>query len=246
MQRVRIFVSALSLVPWAVAFVAVGIAPALADSPWPVALAAGLPAAGVLAWRRRNATLVVLAFVLAAIAGFAGGRARQLLDVTSDDWPTFDLASAPLPDDPPQYVAVTGWFRGQWRLGEYAVPEGKLPDQSRRADAVLVPFVGSREDDVVHGGSIVVARVRDDEVVDRSEPTTIRGRVEPLADELLHTLVQVSAEGGAARGVLLDTLAAPQRREVWTNLAIAAIVALVAFACLWFATAPDPGEGEGA
>ena len=239
----RILVSALAVLPWAVAFVAVGIVPALADSPWPVALAAGIPAIGVLAWRRRNALLIVVAFALAGVAGWAGGRARQLLDLTSDVWPTFDLAAEPLPDDPPEYIAVTGWFRGQWRLGEYAVPEGQLPDQSSRADAVLVPFVGSRDETVVHGGSIVVARVRADAILDGADPTTIRGRVEPLADELLYTLVQVSAEDGAAKGVLLDTLKAPARREVWTNLAIAAIVALVAFACLWLATGPEPGDG---
>lgn len=241
----RVLVGVLAFVPWAVAWIAVGAQPELADSPWPVAIAAGVPAVAVLAWQRRQLTLLAVAFTLAGVAGYAGGRARLLLDVTQDEaWPFFDLTREPLPEELPAYLAVSGYFRGQWRLSEYAVPEGELPDQSSRADAVLVPFVGTRDDVVQHEGFIVVARVDADAVVEGVSPTTIRGKVEPLEDDLLHTLVQVAAEGDGARGILLDTLQRPARREVWTNLAIAAIVALVAFACLWFAAAPEPGDDD--
>jgi hypothetical protein len=240
---VRILVSALAVVPWAVAWILVGARPELADNPWPVAIAAGVPAVAVLAWQRKQLVLFAVAFVLAGVAGYTGGRARLLLDVTADEaWPLFDLAREPLPEALPEYIAVSGYFRGQWRLSEYAVPEGELPDQSSRADAVLVPFVGTREDVVKHDGWIVVARVNADAVVEGASPTTIRGKVEPLDDSLLQTLVQTQGEG--ARGILLDTLQRPARREVWTNLAIAAIVALVAFACLWFASTPEPADGD--
>ena len=240
----RILVSASAVLPWAVAWIAVGARPALADSPWPVAIAAGVPAVVVLAWQRRQWVLFVVAFALAAVAGYAGGRARQILDLTGDDaaWPTYDLTAQPLPDDLPEHVAIVGFYRTQWRLSEYAVPEGELPDQSKRADATLVPFFGTRDDVVTHGGPVVVARVAADAITQSDEPTTIRGKVEPLRDELLHTLVQVSSPD--ARGIMLDTLRRPERRNVWTNLAIAAIVALLAFACLWLAITPDPDEGN--
>jgi hypothetical protein len=244
LEAVRILVSALAVLPWAVAWIAVGARPALADSPWPVAIAAGVPAVVVLAWQRRQWVLFAVAFALAGVAGYAGGRARQILDLTGDDaaWPTYDLTAEPLPEALPEHVAIVGFYRAQWRLSEYAVPEGEIPNQSARADATLVPFVGSRDDVVTHGGPVVVARVPADAIVDGDEPITIRGKVEPLRDELLHTLVQVSSAD--ARGIMLDTLQRPERRSVWTNLAIAAIVALLAFACLWFAITPDPGEGD--
>ena len=233
---VRILVSGLAAVPWAVAWVVAGARPDLAQSPWPVAIAAGVPAIAVLAWQRKQIVLFVVAFVLAAVAGYAGGQARVLWDVGDEaDWPTFDLTQAPLPEALPGYIAAVGYYHDDLKLREYAVEEGELPNQSEKAEAVLVPFVGSREELQLEG-TIVIARVGADTLVQAASPQTIRGKVEPADPELVGTLVR---GGQNSKGILLDTLQVPTSRDRWTNFAIAGIALLIACGCLWFATAPE-------
>jgi hypothetical protein len=236
---VRILVSGLAAVPWAVAWIASGVRPDLAESPWPVAIAAGVPAIAVLAWQRRQIVLFVVAFALAGVAGYAGGHARVLWDVGDEDgWPRYDLTQAPLPEELPGYVALVGYYHDDLKLREYAVEDGDLPKQSERAEAVLVPFVGDREA-LGLPGRIVIARVDADELVQAASPRTIRGKVEPVDPELLGTLVH---GGAGADGILVDTLNKPTPRALWTNLAIAGIAVLIAFGCLWFATAAEPAS----
>jgi len=74
-------------------------------------------------------------------------------------------------------------------------------------------------------GAVVVARVRAREQSDGA--VTVRGRTEPLAPQLLSTLVDLS--GGDARevsGVLVDTLVVPTPREAWLAIVIAALLVL--------------------
>ena len=102
-----------------------------------------------------------------------------------------------------------------WVLGEYRVGEGELPDQSKAADAVLIPMTG-RAGAIVTGGAVVVARVRSEHP--RGDGVVVlRGHTEPLAPELAATLVDLGGQASApVRGVLLDTLQVPQRSEAVT------------------------------
>ena len=236
----QILVSALAVLPWAVAWIAVGARPELAESPWPVAVAAGIPAVAILAWQRKQIVLFAIAFTLAAVAGYTGGQARALANVVDDAWPTIDLTAGPLPDNPPTYVAVTGYFRDQLRLSEYGnVAEGDLPDQTSRADAVLIPFVGSEDDVVALDGAIVVARVAAGPAPAGRQ--TLQGKLGPLQPGVLGTLVRFTDDASGARGVLLDTLDRPRPKDRFIQLAIAALSAVIAFGCLWFAMArTDP------
>jgi len=66
----------------------------------------------------------------------------------------------------------------------------------------------------------------------------IEGRVEPLADELLGTLVAVVAPGGGnteVRGVLVDTLQMPSASEAWTRVVLWLLLAAGGVGSLWVA-----------
>ncbi|HWB75586.1 MAG TPA: hypothetical protein VG755_11545 [Nannocystaceae bacterium] len=169
----------------------------------------------------------LFAMALAAVATLAGTRARELVDATmrQDAWPTFELAKTPMPASPPRWVAVTGVLRDGFVLAEYGVPDGGIPDQSKPAEAVLVPMTGSSDPSVQLEGAIVVARVKSG--AQPSGTVTLRGRTDRLPPELLATLVDLG--GGDARdvpGVLLDTLAVPAPREAWIAIAVLALLVI--------------------
>jgi len=176
-----------------------------------------------------------LAVVLAAAAVLAAGRARTHADgaLGHEDWPHYDLTQAPMPTNVPEYAAVRGVLRDGWVLGEYAVAEGDIPDQSQPAAAVLIPLTASADPTVPLRGAIVVARVRA-ATPRTTEPVTLFGRIEPLPEAITLTLVDLTPEArDAATGVLLDTLRVPQAGEAWTAVALLvglALGAAVAFA----------------
>jgi hypothetical protein len=180
----------------------------------------------------------VMGIVLAAIAALSATSARRLHDIAgARDWPTFDLATTSMPSAPPEFVAVTGVPRTGIVLDEYAVAPGGLPDQSRAAEAVLVP-IGASADPAVAMRELVVARVRPSELAAFAdgEPTTLRGRAEPLSPELLATIVDLAGAGDRpAHGLLVDTLRVPTLRDAWTRTAIAAVLAVLALVAHFFA-----------
>jgi hypothetical protein len=181
--------------------------------------------------------LWLFALLLAAIASVATARARELADATLrfDAWPEIDLSREPMPANPPRYLAVTGVLRDGFVLAEYEVAPGGIPDQSRPAEAVLVPITGSAEATVVLDGAIVVARVRASER-GRAGRVTLRGRTEPLAPELLHTVVDLgAADAREIPGVLLDTLEIPEPRAAWTAIAVAVLLIVAATIAYAFA-----------
>ncbi len=180
----------------------------------------------------------LLGVVLAATAALSAASARQLHDVASArDWPTWDLASESVPRTTPEFVAVTGVPRIGIVLDEYAVERGGLPDQSQAAAAVLVPIAASADPNVATR-ELVVARVRPQELAAfaEGEPTTLRGRAEPLPPELLATIVDLAGAGDRPdHGLLVDTLRVPTAREAWTRTAIAIALALLAVVAHGFA-----------
>lgn len=237
-------------IDWAWALLAGALPPAVAyafaaDSAmpwWPIAL---VPIGAWIA-RPRGATgrgTWMLAMLLAAVAVLAATRARHLVRASlgRDAWPTYDLATTPMPEHPPEYVAVTGVLRDGWILGEYAVAEGDVPDQSRPADAVLVPMTATLDAQVQLSGALVVARVRAD-VPRTHEKVTLFGRTEPLPKELAVTLVDLAgADSREIVGVLVDTLHVPRRSEAWT--AIGLLVGLAGGAVVAFGLARRRAQG---
>lgn len=205
-----------------------------------VALVA-IPVAAGSGPRRLVATLGLL---LAFVSGFLAREAPALMPVAgvAGSVPTIDLAQDAFPDDAPVYVEVVGFYRDQWKLDEYATPQGGRPDQSRPATAVLVPFVGTPQDTIALDGSIVVARVPsgNEEAEDQQ---TIRGRVKPLDPQLLATLVQVAGARSMPTGVLIDTFDAPTKGSAWVRLIALLVVTLGGLACLVIAASgPAPAR----
>ncbi len=220
---------------------AYSIGAAVAVPWWPLALLPlsawitrpGADAAGKVAGGRRGYWW--LAIALTAVSVLAAARARNLVDAAfgRDTWPSYDLASAPMPTSPPQYVAVTGVLRDGWTLAEYAVDAGDVPDQSRPAAAVLVPMTPTNDPTVRLQGAMVVVRVPTD-TPRTTNRITLYGRTEPLDKALALTLVDL-ADGSADDlvGVLVDTLHLPQPREAWT--AVGLVLGLVVGSSLGFA-----------
>lgn len=192
-----------------------------------VPAAAAVLAAFACRGRAGRTATWMFGFVLASVSVLAAARARELADAALrfDAWPRIELAREPMPATPPRFVEVTGILRDGFVLAEYDVPQGGIPDQSRPADAVLVPMTGSADPKVELEGAIVVARVR---AADQGDATvTVRGRTEPLAPELLRTLVDLSGgDAGEVSGVLVDTLVVPSPREAWLAIVVAALLVL--------------------
>jgi hypothetical protein len=206
---------------------------------WPLLLV--LPAAWVTRPAAGSRGGWWLATGLCATAVLAGVRARNLVDAATDRdrWPVYDLADAPMPTTPPPYVAVTGFLRDGWILGEYAVAEGDVPDQSRPAEAVLVPMTPTLEGTVRLDGALVVARVSADAPRAQTR-VTLYGRTEPLPREIALTLVELAdARGDEVSAILVDTLRVPAPREAWT--AIALVLGLAGGAVVGFGVAGRTG-----
>lgn len=224
---------------------AAGFDPSAGATPWPLLLvpiagwiAASGPGGGVAVTRR---ALWWLGLALCTASVLAAARARAIAEpaLLSDRWPSYDLEHDAVPGTPAPYIEVTGVLRDGWILGEYAVAEGDVPDQSRPADAVLVPVTANTDSTIVLRGAIVVARVRA-EVPRTTNEVTLRGRTEPLPKELATTLVDLSG-GSAAQvpAVLLDTLRVPTSSEAWTAIVLALGLAIGTAAAFHFARRDD-------
>lgn len=221
-----------------------GLLPAVVPwfSPTQWATAAGLSTAAiglVVLVGARQRGLALIGVALAAVSTLVGQVAHDLLPVTGigGSIVEVDLRETTFPDDAPRFARVQGYFRDQWLLDEYAVAEGSRPDQSKAAAAVLVPFVGTQAEVVALDGPVVVARVPAD-APRATQVATIEGRVEPLPDALLGTLVAVVAPGGSGvevRGVLVDTLQMPSPSEAWTRVLLWLLLAGGGVGALWVA-----------
>jgi len=202
----------------------------------------------VVATRRRGPAVVGV--LLALAAGMLAPAARDLLPLTGvggEAATHVDLHTEGFPNPAPKYAEVRGRYRGDWLLDEYAVAADGRPNQSTAAAAVLVAFVGTTEDVVELRGAIVVARVAAGTPMD-TNAVTIRGRVQPLPDELLMALVSIAGStddsGTKPVGFIIDTLDNPQPGEAWTRLILVLLLALGALVCLWIAATPLRPEGD--
>lgn len=199
-----------------------------------VATGVGLALVVVLVGGRRSGAIVVGGAALAIAAGLLTAEARRRFDEASarEGAPSYDLRTATLPDPAPAWVELHGFFHDGFVLDEYAVADGDRPDQSRPAEAVLVPFAGTDEGVATLDGPIVIARVEPARAR-LTGPQTIRGRTRPASPEILAVLVRVEGVGDPARvrGVIVDTLEeGPRRGLPWIHAVLAAIAALAAMA----------------
>jgi len=237
---VRLLALLVAATPPALALLGLGLE-AHAWIPPVIAVVLALP---VLVLRKRAASLIVLGVGMAALAGVLTQQSRDLFRTIQEDdesaWPLFDLTEAPFPDNAPDFVAVRGFFRDEWTLDEYGTPRGERPDLNEPARAVLVPFVGSKEQTIKLKGRIVIARVPAGKEKAK-DLQTIRGKIEPVHPEILAALVQLDASvpGGDARGVILDTMYVPDPQDPWTRSGLAILCTIIALGCMWVAGGPQ-------
>ncbi|MCA9711819.1 MAG: hypothetical protein KDK70_38640, partial [Myxococcales bacterium] len=117
---------------------------------------AGLVAVAITIAQPRARSLVLLGTMLAVLAGLAASQ----LGPAGSEPVVIDLRHEPLPPGLRGPAAVTGFFREEWVLAEYAVPEGALPQQDESAAAQLVPFLGVEDGPAPLRDVVLVARVR--------------------------------------------------------------------------------------
>ncbi len=217
---------------------------------WALPAAAGGLVLAVWLLRPRSVGLVVLAALLSAVATEVGARGRNVLDASAElverTWPRIDLTERPFPDAAPDFVEVRGHLRTAWRLDEYAVPEGEVPNQNEAAPVSLVALTHGPGQVLELRGPVVIARLSAERAHRPEGMVTLRGRVGPVPDAVLRAVVQAGQGGAqrALRGVLLDTLAVPDRREGWTQVAVAALCAALGALCAFMAFAPATGRAQ--
>lgn len=210
-------------------------------APWLGVGLAGLAALALSVARPAARSLVLLGTALSAIAALSAPRA--LPTDAAAPATTVDLREHPAPAELSGPAEVTGFFRREWMLAEYAVAPGDLPRQDETAAAQLVPFLGVEEGPIPLRGTVLVARVRPGD--ERAAGVqTLRGQLRPLEPELLGTFVQASGleVPPGVQGRLLDTLARPTPESPWLRGALASLALIAAFVCLWLATRPPPAE----
>ena len=257
-MRIRVALALSLAVPALVVWFIAGASPGLVSDAWWVPATAGAVALLWLAVLRRSVVLLLVAGGLAALGAQTAAKARVMLDVSTDAategaFPFYDLRDGGISEPIPPYVRVSGYVRSGWTLDEYAVERGDLPDQSAAPIAVLIPVTGSppaeppegeeppaKGNPIQPGEAVVVVRVAPNAAFESRTPTALQGKTEPLDPELLGTLVQVQGDDRALRGVLVNTLAIPARKDAWLELGLAAIALVVAMACGFVAAAPAP------
>lgn len=213
--------------------------PAVRTIPWLGPLLVVVAALPVLIARRRAPTLLGLGLGLSILSSHLAAGAAAQMGATSVDEPRLhDLTLGQIPPGTRGPATVRGYLHADWIVDEYAVADGKRPDQTRRAPVVLVPLLGIREGAIGPDDTIVVARVtRGTE--SRTARVDLTGTLEPLHPQLLDTVVKAAGGPGGAglHGVLLDTLDRPDPQKAWISTALVVVCAALGAACLLFACA---------
>jgi hypothetical protein len=175
--------------------------------------------------------LVLLGTMLATLAGLVAPQLPMELEE-----PTFvDLRHEAPPAGLRGKVVVTGFFRDEWTMAEFAVAEGALPKQDGPAEAVLVPLLGVEEGAAPLGAAVIVARVRPGRET-AGGVQTVEGRARALEPEILSTFVQASgvaapSDMAGVAGVLVDA-AVERRTPGWLFGGLVALAMAGAMVCL--------------
>lgn len=217
----------------------VGLGVFLRDSSWAAWLGPGLALVGGLAFamaRPHARSLVLLGSMLAVVAGLiapqlsSAAREPIVLDLRTDQ-PTLGLRGP---------VVVTGFFRAESTMVEFAVPEGALPQQDGPAEALLVPLLGVEQEAAPLGDVVLIARVRPGREQAKGVQT-IEGLARPLEPQLLATFLQASGVTAPPEleGVLVDA-AQPPRAPASLHAALLMLAILAALVCLLLAARRQP------
>lgn len=218
----------------------------LRELPWGAWLGAGLAVIGGIAFaiaRPRARSLVLLGTVLAVLAGLA----VPPLAVGIEEPTKVDLRTQEVPPGLRGPVAVTGFFRDEWTMAEYAVAEGALPQQDAPAEALLVPLLGVEEGAAALRGAVIVVRVRPGQEK-AAGVQTVHGRARGLEPEILAAFVQASGVAAPAgiEGVLVDAVGergAGGGARVWLRAGLVALAMIGALVCLGLAARSEGGAG---
>lgn len=235
----------------AIVLVPVVLGVLLRDTTWGAWPGAAVAVAGGLAMavaRPRARSLVLLGAMLATLAGLVAPR----LPVELEEPTLVDLQR----EDPPPGlrgpVVVSGYFREEWTMAEFAVAEGALPQQDGPAEAVLVPLLGVEDGAVPLREAVIVARVRPGREA-ATGVQTVHGRARALEPEIVSALVMASgvAAPSGVVGVLVDAAAEEQRSPGWLLGGLVGLAMAGAMVCLGVAlrpawASPREGAGEGA
>lgn len=208
----------------------------LRDLTWGAWLGVGVAVVGGMALsfaRPRARSVVLLGALLAALAGLAAPQ----LPVELEEPTLVDLRR----EDPPPGlrgpVVVTGFFREEWTMAEFAVAEGALPKQDGPAEAVLVPLLGVEEGAVPLREAVIVARVRPGRE-SAAGVQAVHGRARALEPEILSTFVQASGvaapSGAGVTGVLVDATV-ERRTPGWLVGGLVGLAMAGAMVCLTLA-----------
>lgn len=211
--------------------------------PWGAWIGAGVALAGgmvLAAARPRARGLVLLGTLLALLAALAAPRLPLALGEPAQ----VDLRREDAPVGLRGPVRVTGFFRKEWTMAEFAVAPGALPQQDGPAEAVLVPLLGVEDGPAPLRGAVIVARVRPGRE-QASGPQTLEGRARALEPELLSAFVQASGVAAPpdVDGVLVDAVE-QQRAPAWLLGAVVALAMAGAIACFLLAARRDGGAED--
>ncbi len=180
-------------------------------------------------------TQALLGAALAGVAALVGPELPGLWRARAgiDSLPVHDLRAAPLPTEASDYAAVQGYLRTEWVLDEYRVEKGTRPDQNERANAVLVPLLGTEGEAIdATAGVIVIARVTP-ELAERGGLVTVRGKLGPVAPGVIEALFAVQGQvAGEVPARMLDSFELPTPGQVWTRVAVFVVAMLLALALL--------------
>jgi hypothetical protein len=204
----------------------------LGDRSWGAWLGAGLAVVGGAAFtlvRPRARGLVLLGTMLAVLAGLIAPELAVAVPRV------IDLRTEDVSPDLRGPVVVTGYFRDEQSMAEYAVPEGALPQQDAPAKALLVPLLGVEQGAAPLREVVFVARVRPGQ--EKAEGVqTVRGHARALDPELLAVFVQASgvAAPEGLRGVVVDAVD-ERRTPGWLHGGLVGLALVGAMVCLGLA-----------
>lgn len=211
----------------------------LHDLSWGGWVGPGLAVAGgafLTVVRPRARYLVLLGTMLAVLASLAAPQVPLGLGE-----PTLvDLRREQAPASLRGPVVVTGFFRDEWTMAEYAVAEGQLPQQDEPPEALLVPLLGVDQGAVPLHDVVLVARVRPGQEKQRGVQT-LRGTARALEPELLGAFVQASGVDAPPGliGVVVDA-EHDSRTPGWLRGGLVVLAMLGGLVCLLVAVRREP------
>jgi hypothetical protein len=222
----------------------------LRDLSWWAWLGPGSAMIGGIAFtivRPRARGLVLLGTMLAVLAGLAAPQ----LPVEVEEPTRVDLRTEEAPPDLRGPVVVTGFFRDEWTMAEYAVAAGALPQQDAPAEALLVPLLGVEEGAAALREAVIVVRARPGQEK-ATGVQTVHGQARALEPEILGTLVQASRVAAPAGvvGVMVDVVGdggagGQGAGDGWLRGAMVALAMMGAMVCLWLAARRGAGTEVG-